>query len=112
MAEEMDNDNANNYETRKSFVFYDPYNPEASVQFQHIKFEEDGFLRASLVLDVYKQKLLEIKKIADDPSQSQLSTQDKEQLEEIINVVNYLGDLKIIDADVLLKLYNMYRMRL
>ena len=38
------------FSKRKSFVYYDPYNPDKSNSFAHLKYEDSAKLRASLIV--------------------------------------------------------------
>lgn len=38
------------FSKRKSFVYYDPYNPDKSASFAHLKYEDEARLRASLIV--------------------------------------------------------------
>ena len=38
------------FSQRKSFVYYDPYNPDNSASFAHLKYEDSAKLRASLIV--------------------------------------------------------------
>ena len=38
------------FSKRKSFVYYDPYNPDRSASFAHLKYEDEAKLRASLIV--------------------------------------------------------------
>ncbi len=58
-----------------------------------------------MVLDYYKQDLLSIKDI-------DLSYTDKERKAKVVQLLDYLTQLKIVDAPVLLKIYNIYRQKL
>jgi len=71
-------------------------------QFTALKYEDRLKLRASLVLDAYKRQL-------EDINVSALSYQDKERYERVQNLLEYLESVKVVDAPVLLKIYNMYR---
>lgn len=62
-------------------------------------------LRASIVLDFYKE---EVKKMKDE----NLTYADKERKEQVLNLIEYLSSIKIVDASVLLKLYNLYRFKI
>lgn len=57
---------------RKSFVYYDPYEPDESVTYSYLKFEDQEKLRASVVLDYYKKE-------AENISDETLSYADKER---------------------------------
>lgn len=90
---------------RKSFAYYDPYAPEESVAFSFLKFEDDMKLKASIVLDYFKE---EIKGYNDE----ELSLADKERKGQVLQLFDFLSNLKVIDAPVLLKLFNLYRYKL
>ena len=62
-------------------------------------------MRASIVLDYYKQ---ELNSLDDDI----LTFADKERKEQVLKLLNYLGSLKIVDAQVLLKIYDLYRFKI
>jgi hypothetical protein len=70
-----------------------------------LKFEDEWRLRASLVLDFYKQELSKYEDV-------QLSFADKERKQQVHSLLNYMSSLKIIDAPVLLNIYNLYRYKL
>ena len=94
-----------NFNVRKSFVYYDPYEPNDAVTYSYLKFEDQEKLRASVVLDFYKK---EIESLEDDS----LSFADKERKQQVIKLIDYLGQLKVVDASVLLKLHELYRYKL
>ena len=45
---------------RKSFTYYDPYNPDNSAAFAHLRYEDDSRLRASLIVQNHREALDEI----------------------------------------------------
>lgn len=94
-----------NFNVRKSFVYYDPYEPNDAVTYSYLKFEDEEKLRASVVLDYYKK---EVELLKDDS----LSFADKERKTLVIKLIHYLGQLKVVDASVLLKLHELYRYKL
>lgn len=57
------------------------------------------------MLDYYRQ---EISAMSDDS----LSFADKEKKQQVVKLIEYLGSLKLIDAPVLMKLYELYRLKL
>ena len=57
------------------------------------------------MLDYYRQ---EISAMSDDF----LSFADKEKKDQVLKLIEYLGSLKLIDAPVLMKLYELYRLKL
>ena len=57
------------------------------------------------MLDYYRQ---EISAMSDDS----LSFADKEKKQQVLKLIEYLGALKLIDAPVLMKLYELYRLKL
>lgn len=57
------------------------------------------------MLDYYRQ---EISAMSDDS----LSFADKEKKQQVLKLIEYLGSLKLIDAPVLMKLYELYRLKL
>ena len=71
LTEELNGNSLNNFSLRKSFVYYDPYEPDNAVAYAYLKFEDQEKLRASVVLDYYKK---EIQSLSDDS----LSFEDKE----------------------------------
>ena len=58
------------------------------------------------MLDVYKKQVEAIE-------DSQLVSQtDKERKEQVLKLIDYIGSLKIVDAQVLFKLFDLYRYKL
>lgn len=49
------------FSKRKSFVYYDPYNPDNSASFAHLRYEDEARLRASLVIQNHKEAIKDIK---------------------------------------------------
>ena len=105
ITDEISGDNLQNFSLRKSFVYYDPYEPDQAVAYAYLKFEDSQKLRASVVLDYYRK---EVESASDDS----LSFADKERKQQVLKLIDYLGSLKVIDAPVLLKLYELYRLKL
>ena len=70
-----------------------------------MKFEDELRLRASVVLDYYKE---DIKTLKDE----NLTYADKERKEQVLKLIDYIGNLKVVDAPVLLKLYDLYRYKM
>jgi len=60
-----------------------------------LKFEDSLKLRASIVLDHYKQDLLSM-------NDEHLTYNDKEKKKQILDMLKFLTNLKIIDAKVLM----------
>ena len=51
MVAEVDpNGLSRDFTRRKSFVYYDPYNPDKSASFAHLRYEDSERLRASLIV--------------------------------------------------------------
>lgn len=71
----------------------------------YLKYEDELRLRASVVLDFYKQELASLQ---DD----ELTFADRERKQHLVKLVDYMSSLKIVDAPVLLKLYDLYRYKL
>ena len=105
LTEHIGGSTITNFNVRKSFVYYDPYEPNDAVTYSYLKFEDQEKLRASVVLDYYKK---EIESLEDDS----LSFADKERKQQVIKLIDYLGQLKVVDASVLLKLHELYRYKL
>ncbi len=55
LTEEINGNNLSNFGLRKSFVYYDPYEPDFEVSQTYLKFEDSERLRASIVLDYYRK---------------------------------------------------------
>lgn len=72
--------------------------------YAYLKFEDTQRLRASIVLDYYRKELEELK---DD----EISYADKERKQRIKELIEYLSQIKVIDAQILLKIYDLYRYR-
>jgi len=45
-------------------------------------------------------------------SEESLSFADKEKKQQALNLIKYMGSLKVIEAPVLMKLYELYRLKL
>lgn len=105
LTEEIGGSTISNFNVRKSFVYYDPYEQDESVAYAYLKFEDQTKLRASVVLDFYRQ---EIESMRDDD----LSFADKERKQQVLKLLTYLGELKVVDAPVLFKLYDLYRYKI
>lgn len=66
-------------------------------------------MRASIVVDVKLGELSDLKEMA---AKGTLSFTDKERLNQVESLLRRLNDIKVVDAPVLLKLYNLYRYQL
>lgn len=77
ITDEISGDSLSNFSLRKSFVYYDPYEPDQSVAHTYLKFEDSHKLRASIVLDYYSK---EVSAISDDS----ISLADKERKEQVL----------------------------
>ena len=66
-------------------------------------------MRASIVVDVKLGELSDLKEMA---AKGTLSFTDKESLNQVDSLLRRLNDIKVVDAPVLLKLYNLYRYQL
>ena len=93
------------YSKRKAYQNFDPYSEES--QFASLRYEDEIRLRASIVIDVQIQSLQEL-----FAKKNELNFTDRERLQQVETLLNRLSDIKIIDAPVLLKLYNLYRYQL
>jgi len=68
VTESLDDGKLANFNCRKSFSYFDvkkiiltwfqPYNPDEEVTYTFLKFEDELKLRASIVLDFYRQDIL------------------------------------------------------
>ena len=105
MTEEINGNSLSNFSLRKSFVYYDPYEPDQSVAYAYLRFEDQEKLRASVVLDYYRK---EVESLSDDS----LSFADKERKDQVLKLIDYLASVKVIDAPILMKLYDLYRYKL
>ena len=100
------------FEKAKKFISFDPYGgsetglSEDTVLEQSLtalKYEDKFKLRASIVLSTYQKQL-------DEVNYESLSYEDKERFNKVKSLLTYLNGVKIIDAPVLLKIYNLHRM--
>ena len=57
------------------------------------------------MLDYYRK---EVEALSNDD----LTYADKERKEQVLKLIDYLGQLKVVDAPVLLKLHELYRYKL
>ena len=108
MAQLIDPSGASqDFTQRKSFSYYDPYNPEDGTEFASLRFEDEAKFRASVIIDLHKESLDALEKqIASD------SFADKERLKQVRLLLDRLKNLKVIDGPVLIKLFNLYRYKL
>lgn len=102
MVQQFDDGDIQNFKIRKSFAHFDPYNPDESLAYSAMKFEEEPKLRVSIVLDFYRKQIEEI-------DEQELSFSDKERKEKVIKLIEFMSSFKVIDAPVLLKLYDVYK---
>jgi hypothetical protein len=65
-------------------------------------YEDEYKLRASIILDAYSQQMKAI-------DSSKLSFEDQDKFERVTNLLKFLKNIKIVDAPVLLKIYNLHR---
>jgi len=59
-----------------------------------------------VVLDVYRKQVEAI------PDKALVSQADKERKEQVLKLIEYIGSLKIVDPQVLFKLFEMYRYKI
>jgi hypothetical protein len=87
-------------------MHFDPYqdmeNTLIESQYTALRFEDSMKLRASIVMNAYSTQITDI-------DFSKLSYEEKERYERVVNLLKYLKDVKIVDAPVLLKIYNLHR---
>ena len=105
LTEELNGGSLSNFSMRKSFVYYDPYEPDQSVTYAYLRFEDQEKLRASVVLDYYRK---EIESMTDES----LTFADKERKDQVLKLIDYLASVKVVDAPILMKLYDLYRYKL
>jgi hypothetical protein len=61
MVTEIDpSGSSRDFSKRKSFVYYDPYNPDRSASFAHLRYEDSAKMRASLIVQQHRESLNEI----------------------------------------------------
>jgi len=111
----IDPDNlTQDFEAPKQRIHFDPYadtdqglgkQSKIDMQFSALRYEDNAKLRASLVLDAYEIEI-------DNIDVTGLTFEDKERLERVINLLDYLKSVKVVDAPVLLKIFNLHRQTL
>ena len=99
-----------NFEKPKRFFsfFPDPSSGnvnKSAADAQALRYEDEQRLRASIILDIYRSQLSEIKP-------DNLREADKQKYTQVMNLLEYLENVKIIDAKVLLKIINIHRCQL
>jgi len=95
MVTEIDpNGSARDFSKRKSFVYYDPYNPDKSSSFAHLRYEDEAKLRASLIVQQHVESLEDLEK---QFSSKKASVADAQIYESIKEMMDRLNDLKITD---------------
>ena len=61
MVTEMDpQGTTRDFSKRKAFAYYDPYNPDKTSSFAHLRYEDDAKMRASLIVRQHLESLQEI----------------------------------------------------
>lgn len=93
-----------NFGERKAFSAYDPYNHTNF--FSHLRYEDEIKLRASIVIDEQMRALTDLRKAN---RRGELNEEDRLTLLQCDTLLNRLAQVKIIDAPVLLKIYNLYK---
>ena len=105
---------AQDFERPKQFVHFDPYSEtagglgmasEVDSQYAALKYDDQAKLRASIIIDLYKKEMTDFERAALTP-EAQVLYQQCEDL------MSYLQTVKIIDAPILLKIYNLYRCKI
>ena len=79
---------------RKTFVYYDPYNPDKSASFAHLKYEDSARLRASLIIQNHVDSLSEIKNKLEG---RRATVADLARMDSIEEMLTRLSEMKIID---------------
>ena len=113
--EKMDTDNSiQDFEQPSRFTVFDPYadtehglgkQDKINQEYTALKYEDSMKLRASLILDAYQRELNSI-------DAESLSFEDRERYDRVHNLLDYLKSIKVVDAPVLLKIYNLHRCNL
>jgi len=108
----IDPDNlTQDFEAPKQWIHFDPYadtdqglgkQSKIDMQFSALRYEDNAKLRASLVLDAYETEI-------DNIDVATLTFEEKERFERVINLLEYLKGVKVVDAPVLLKIFNLHR---
>ena len=70
-----------------------------------LRYEDNVKLRASLVLDAYQNQLNEMKV-------EKLNYAEQEKYQKVSHLLAFLKGVKVVDAPVLLRIYNMYKCQL
>ena len=92
------------FSKRKSFVSYDPYNPNLYQDFIGLKYDDNPRTKASLVVDMHSRSIVELgKEMAD------ANVQDRQSFDRIVAMLERLREIKIIDPQILRKLIDLYR---
>jgi len=95
MVSEVDpNGVSRDFAKRKSFVYYDPYNPDSSASFAHLRYEDEAKMRASLIVQQHLEAIQEIETHLDS---SRASVADFQRFESIKQMLDRLSDMKITD---------------
>lgn len=95
----QENQFVQNFEKKQPMTSFDPYNPGFTQEII-----EDDKQRISLFMDAYKRKL----QTFDD---SQFTANDKALKEHLINMTDYISKIRIIDAKVLLNIFDTYKFK-
>ena len=91
----------------KTFMHFDP-NPESldhlaeQQQYNSLQYEDSLKLRASIILEAYSSQIENI-------NVNELTYDEKDRYDRVVSLLKFLKNIKIVDAPVLLKIYNLHR---
>ena len=95
MVTEIDpSGSSRDFSKRKSFVYYDPYNPDRSASFAHLRYEDSAKMRASLIVQQHRESLNEIEGMLKGRKST---VADRQRFESIKEMLDRLSDMKITD---------------
>ena len=92
------------FSEKEPLTSVDPYNPSPELIKSMLAFDNKNTNSASIIIDVYRQKLLEL-------ANSDLSKSDMEIQEKLLKICDFMEEMRVIDGKVLQKLYEIYKFK-
>ena len=87
------------------FNNFDTYDLETSMEtaeMNSLKYDDSPKNRASIIMDAYEQQVMNI-----DPES--LTQEDKLKYDNVVGFIQTIKAIKVVDASVFLKIFNLHR---
>ena len=105
LAETLDNEFITEMDKAAPTSGIDPYNPPKDLTYFLLNKQENEKSNASLVLNVFYEKL-------DQMSTEGLTKSETETVEKLKNLLDYMSQIRIVDSKVLAQIYDKYRFKI